>query len=201
MITYTGLNIFLAKNIQFKGTAEIGHCSIIGDFGDNPRDSLIGNNVKVGRFCFIEGGVNVGANFEADDYCGVYSTAQIGNNVKLLYGRKIYGRSIVGDNCIIGGDICERLILSDNVTFMGEVAHSHYNPKKDWDLTDEPSPTIGEGTIVGVNAILVGGIHIGKNCYISAGEILRHDLEDNMVFYKNHVYPIINFKGFLNTRF
>lgn len=84
---------------------------------------------------------------------------------------------------------------------MGEVAHSHYNPTLDWDTTDEPSPIIGEGSIIGVNAIIVGGISIGKNCYVSAGEIIRTDLEDNMVFIKGKAIPISKFKGLIKTRF
>jgi acetyltransferase-like isoleucine patch superfamily enzyme len=84
---------------------------------------------------------------------------------------------------------------------MGEVAHSHYQPKRDWDQTDEPSPTIGEGSIIGVNAILVGGISIGKNCYVSTGEILRVNLPDNSVYIKNKIVDIKSFRGLIATRY
>lgn len=200
MITRKGLNIHISNNAHFKGSAEIGHSSIVGDYNSDAQ-LTIGNNARIGRFCFIEGGINIGDNFELDDYCGVYTNAVIGHNVKLLYGKKIYGRSSVGNHCIISGNIPERCILADNVTFAGEVAHSHYNPQNDWDTTDEPSPVIGKGSVIGVNALLIGGITIGKNCYVSAGEILRHDLEDNMVFIKNKVVPLSAFKGLIRTRY
>ena len=191
---------FIAKNVNAENL-KIGRFSIIGDDYEQPRDLYIGKNSTIGRFCFIEGNVFIGENFVLDDYCAVYSGARIGNNVKLLYGKKIYGKALVGNDCIIGGNVPERCVLGDRVTFMGEVAHSHYDPTLDWDTTDEPSPTIGEGSIIGVNAIIVGGVSIGKNCYVSAGEIIKTDLEDNMVFIKGKVIPISNFKGLIKTRY
>lgn len=187
-------------NLDAHGDVSIGHWSIIGS-PDKPDDrvQMLGQ-ARIGRFCIVEGDVQIGDRFVMDDYCAVYASSRIGTNVKLLYGKKIFGRSKVGDNCIIGGNIPERCLLSDNVTFMGEVAHSHYDPTSDWDTTDEPSPTIGYGSVVGVNALIIGGISIGSNCYVSAGEILRHDLPDNTVFIKGQVFPISHFKGMLRTR-
>ena len=192
------MNTYISDKVIFTGTKIVGLSSIIGD---DSQKTIIGDNAKIGRFGIIEGNVIIGDNFELDDYCAVYANATIGNNVKLLYSKKIYGKSIIGNDCIIGGNVPERCILGDRVTFMGEVAHSHYNPAKDWDNTDEPSPIIGEGSIIGVNALLIGGIQIGKNCYVSAGEILRTDLPDNMVFIKNRQVHIKDVKGLFKTRY
>lgn len=196
----TDNNIFISKNVNVEGL-KVGKFSMVGDDKEQPRNLNLGKNINIGRFCFIEGGVSIGDNFVLDDYCAVYSGAKIGSNVKLLYGKKIYGNAHIGNDCIIGGNIPERCILGDRVTFMGEVAHSHYNPTLDWDTTDELSPIIGDGSIIGVNALIVGGITIGKNCYVSAGEIIRTNLEDNMVFLKGKVIPISKFKGLIKTRF
>ena len=192
------MNPYITEKVHFLGIKSIGFFSIVGD---EKMSTTIGDNAKIGRYCIVEGDVIIGDNFEMDDYCTVYQNCRIGNNVKLLYGKKIYGKSMIGNDCIIGGHIPERCILADRVTFMGEVAHSHYNPTRDWNTTDEPSPVIGEGSIVGVNAILVGGIHIGQNCYVSAGEILRTDLPDNTVFIKNEIKDIKYFKGLIRTRY
>ena len=199
MIQRNGENILISENVSHEGNLTVGHCSKIGDI--NKGSLTLGQNITVGSFCLIEGGSVVGDNAFIDDYCAIYSGAKVGNDLKLLYSKKIYGRSIIGDGCIIGGNIPERCILANRVTFMGEVAHSHYNPKSDWDTTDEPSPTVGEGSIIGVNSLLIGGISIGKNCYVSAGEILRHDLPDNTVFIKGQVFDIKHFKGLFRTRY
>lgn len=196
-----GKNSMLSDLIEYKDILAIGYSSIVG-FNERKEGKIIfGSNIKIGNFCNIETDIIMGNDIVIDDYCAIYSNANLGNNIKLLYGKKIFGKSIIGNNCIIGGDIPERCILADNVTFMGEIAHSHYTPSNDWDTTDEPSPTIGEGSIIGVNALLIGGITIGKNCYISAGEILRHDLPDNTVYIKGKIKNISEFKGLITTRY
>ena len=200
MINQNGLGILISDRIVYKGTIEIGHCSRIGDI-ENSDILVIGENIKIGAYCLIEGGSTIGNNAFIDDYCAIYHGARIGHNLKLLYSKKIYGKAVIGNDCIIGGNIPERCIVSDRVTFMGEVAHSHYNPQSDWDTTDEPSPFIGEGSIIGVNSLIIGGVKIGSNCYISAGEILRHDLPNNSVFIKNKIFEMKYFKGLIKTRY
>ena len=179
----------------------VGYCSVVGAPGSGKHVARIGPNVSVGRFCIIEDSVEIGSGTAIDDYCAIYSGAQVGENVKLLYGKKIYPNAVVGDNSIIGGNVPERAILAPFVTFMGEVAHSHHDASLDWDTTDEPSPTIGVGSVVGLNALLVGGISIGDNCYVGAGEVLRHDLPSHHVFLKASVYPLAHFRGLLRTRY
>ncbi len=180
----------------------IGEYCLIGREG-RYRDlpTQVGKNGTIGSYVMLEDNIQIGNRFSIDDYCAIYSGAKIGDDLILCYGKKIYSNSIVGNNCIIGGNICERMVIGDRVTFMGEVAHSHYNPTQDWNTTDEPSPKIGIGSIVGVNAIIVGGITIGDNCYVSAGEILRSNLPDHSVFIKNKIYSIATFKGLIKTRY
>ncbi len=201
MIVKTGIGTYIYNNVILEEGAEIGHHTILGGIANDCNILKIGSNAKIGSFCIIQEDTSIGKNVIIDDYCAIYAKTNIGNNLRLLYGKKIYGRSLLGNDCIVGGNIPERMILSDRVTFMGEVAHSHYNPQNNWDTTDEPSPEIGEGTIIGVNALIIGGIRIGKNCYVSAGEILRHDLADNSIFIKGRIMHISDFKGLIKTRY
>lgn len=185
-----------------ENNASIGEYCVLGRDGYyNDLPTHIGKDGEIGSYVIIENNIQIGDNFSIDDYCAIYSGAKIGNNLILCYGKKIYSNSIVGNDCIIGGNICERMVLGDRVTFMGEVAHSHYDPTQDWNTTDEPSPMIGTGSVIGVNAIIVGGITVGENCYVSAGEILRSNLPDNSVFIKNKIYSISSFKGLIKTRY
>ncbi len=200
MNNHVGCGVVINSSVNFQGRYHIGNYSIIGE--NSSGNALnIGNDACIGSFCLLYDGSQLGCNIEIDDYCAIYSNVVVGNRVKLLYGKKIYSKSIIGDDCIIGGNVPERMILSDRVTFMGEVAHSHYNPKSNWDTTDEPSPEIGEGSIIGVNSLIIGGIRIGKNCYVSAGEILRCDLPDDSVFLKGKIYSLSSFKGLFQTRY
>lgn len=155
---------------------------------------------SIGRFVIIEDGALIGDGCSIDDYCAVYAGAVIGPSTKLLYGARAHSHCRIGADCIIGGSVAERAILGDRVTYMGEMAHSHYNPRNDWDTTDEPSPVIGTGTVIGVNALLIGGIRVGRGCYVGAGEVLRHDMPDGWALVKGELKPITEFRGLLRTR-
>ena len=106
----------------------------------------------------------------------------------------------VGQNCIIGGDLSERVIVEDNVTFMGELAHNHRNPNLDWDTTDEPSPIFRRGTVVGVGAIVMGGISVGPFSYIAAGELVKSDVPPRKVVYKGKISNLEDWKGIIQVR-
>jgi len=186
-------------NVKFGSNPVIGSFAIVG--GDNAGLSRIGKNAHIGDYCKIGNGVNIGEGLRMEDYSAIYNNIIIGDNLKLLNGSKVFDNVKIGNDCIVGGDLAERCILGNRVTFMGEIAHSYYNPKLDWDTTDEPSPIIGDGTVIGCEAILFGGIKIGSNCYVSAGELLRHDLPDNTVYYKSKIFNIEFFKGLFQTRY
>ncbi len=197
-----GKGCIISEKTVFEGSVNIGHYVLIGAH-DDTADSMgiyIGANVNIGSFASIEENTIIGKNVVIDEKCSVYKNVTIGDNSKILYGAKIFSNSIIGKDCIVGSDIPERMILKDRVTFMGTVAHSYYNPLLDWDTTDEESPVVGTGSIIGVKSIIIGGVKIGNNCYLSAGEILRHDLPDNTVFLKGIIYPISKFKGLIKTR-
>ncbi len=196
-----GANAVISSQVEWRGSLCIGYCSIVGFIDGTEGKVTFGEDVDVGNFCMIESNVEIGSGANLANYSAVYSGAKVGCNVKLLHGTSIYSNAVVGNDCIIGGDIPERCILEERVTFMGEVAHSHHDASRDWDTTDEPSPTIECGSVVGVNAILIGGIRVGKNCYVSSGEILRHDLPDNKVFIKGSIMDISAFKGLIVTRY
>jgi glycosyltransferase involved in cell wall biosynthesis len=197
-----GEGCIISDKAVFKGTAKLGHYVIIEDSDNSEKQPIhIGNNVNIGSFAIIDSNSSIGNNVVVEDKCSIYKNVIIGDDCKILYGARIYSNSKLGNGCIIGGDIPERMILEDRVTFMGSVSHSYRDASKDWDTTDEDSPIIGEGSIVGLKSIIIGGIRIGKNCYVSAGEILRHDLPDNTVYHKGKIHQISIFKGLIKTRF
>ena len=197
-----GRGCIISENVIFKGVANLGHYVLIGAHSDNANQSIeIGNNADIGSFTIIEADSKIGDNVVIEDKSSIYKNVLIGNNCKILYGARVYSNSKIGNDCIIGEDIPERMILGDRVTFLGSVSHSYRDASLDWDTTDEESPIIGDGTVIGLKSILMGGIIIGKNCYVGAGETLNHDLPDNMVYLKGEMHPISKFKGLIKTRY
>lgn len=59
---------------------------------------MVNPNAKIGEWCDIHQGVNIGQNIEDD------SVPTIGNNVWIGPGAKIFGRIKIGDNTMIGAN-------------------------------------------------------------------------------------------------
>lgn len=153
-----------------------------------------------GRFTILDDAAEVHPSVELDDFTAIYGTARVGARSKILYGAKVYPGAVIGEDCIIGGDIPERCVVGDRVTYMGKMAHSHYDAAQDWDTTHEASATIEEGCMIGESALLIGPVRVGKGCYVAAGEVLRHDLLPFTVLLKGNIYPIQHFRGLIRAR-
>ena len=195
-----GENIIISSNVKFGQNLTIGHCSYVGYGKDENLNITIGDNVNIGAFCMLENGIIIGNNVDIDHQCLIYSGSSIGDNTKILYASKIFSDSKIGNKCIIGADVPERTIIEDNVTMLGEIAHSHRDATTDWDTTNEPSPIIKKGSIVGCRALIIGGVVIGEGAYIGAGEVVRCDIPPNSVLYKGEISPIDNWRGLIKTR-
>ncbi len=195
-----GKGIYIHDKVKMGKNVNIGHCSCIG-YGD-PEDGeiIIGDDVIISAFCIIHFGTKIRDGVFLDHYSKIGVDVTIGRNTKILYGKHVYDESTIGENCIIGGHVADRTTIEDNVTYLGEIAHSHRNASLDWDETEEPSPTIYNGSVVGVNALIIGGRKIGPCAYVGAGEIVRTDIDEGMFLYNGKIEPIKNFRGLFKSR-
>lgn len=66
--------------------------------------------------------------------------------------------SNVQDNCTLHCDFGIELVIGENVT-VGHNAVLH-------------SCVIGDDTLIGMGAMLLGGVRVGKNCLVAAGAVL-----------------------------
>jgi UDP-3-O-[3-hydroxymyristoyl] glucosamine N-acyltransferase len=198
--TENGIGIFVHEDVKVGKNVEFGHHSCIG-YGD-PSDGeiIIGDNVKIGAFCLIHFGSEINSSTVIGDYCSIGPEAEIGKNSKILPGKHVSYKATIGSNCIIGGHVADRTIIEDDVTFMGEIVHSHRDASKDWDTTVEESPVIKKGSVVGVNALIIGGITIGPCAYVGAGEIVSTDVERGIAFFKGKRSLLSSFRGFIKSR-
>ena len=74
---------------------------------------VINPNVRVGNYCRIHVGVNIGANKYGDD------VPEIGNNVYIGPGAKIFGKIYIGDNTKIGANAVVNKSCEGNCTLVG----------------------------------------------------------------------------------
>jgi serine acetyltransferase len=195
-----GTGIFVHDKVKIGKNVTIGHNSCIG-FGD-PEDGeiIIEDNVSIGAFCVIHFGATIRESVSIDHGCLIGSEVEIGKNTKILSGKEITYKVKVGENCIIGGNVADRTIIEDDVTYLGEIAHSHRDASRDWDTTEEPSPIIFKGSVVGVNALIIGPRKIGPCAYVGAGEIVRTDIGEGISLMKGEMKPLSSYRGMFKSR-
>ncbi|WP_276976905.1 hypothetical protein [Flavobacterium filum] len=195
-----GTGIFVHEKVKIGKNVSIGHCSCIG-FGD-PEDGelIIEDNVSIGAFCVIHFGAVIRESVEIEHKCVIGCEVEIGKYTKILSGKEVTYKARVGENCIIGGHVPDRTIIEDEVTFMGEIAHSHRDSSRDWDTTEEVSPVILKGSFIGVNALLVGVKKVGPCAFVGAGEFVKYSVGEGMAFINGVQKPISEIRGFVKSR-
>lgn len=195
-----GTGIFVHKDVKIGKNVAIGHGSCIG-FGD-PKDGdlIIEDNVKIGAFCVIHFGAVIRESAYIDHKCVIGIEVDIGRNTQVLSGKEVTYKAKIGNNCIIGGNVADRTIIEDDVTYLGEIAHSLRDASRDWETTEEPSPVIYKGSVVGLNALIIGPRKIGPCAYVGAGEIVRTDVGEGIAFMKGEMKPLSALRGMFKTR-
>ena len=108
----------------------------------------------------------------------VADSAQVMGNVTLAEGSSVWfgvvvrgdtetiavGRgSNIQDNCVLHADIGMPLIIGENVT-VGHQVMLH-------------GCTIGDGALIGIQAVILNGAKIGKNCLVGAGALVTEGKE------------------------
>lgn len=80
----------------------------------------------------------------------------------------------------VGVTIGYGLVIGDDVTFAGGVtcAARHYDDKPG---REQEFATIGDGVLVGANAVLVGGVTIGARAMIGANSVVLSDVPEGAV--------------------
>jgi len=195
-----GTGIFVHEKVKIGENVKIGHCSCIGYGDPEDGDIIIEDNVTIGAFCVIHFGAIIRESAIIDHKCVIGDEVEIGSKTQVLSGKEITYKSKIGANCIIAGNVADRTIIEDDVTYLGEIAHSHRNASLNWDETEEPSPIIYKGSFIGVNSLIIGARKIGPCAYVGAGEMVRTDIEKEMALMKGDTKPIKEFRGLFKSR-
>jgi serine acetyltransferase len=186
--------------MQIAHTANVGPFSVVGYEDDSEQVGEIGPNVTIGAHCLVSISAIISRDVTMDSYCRVGRRTVIGAGTQILYGSQIFAKCNIGENCIIAGEVPDRVTIEDNVTFMGDIAHSYLDASIPWNTIEEPSPTIRHGSVVGMRSLIIGPISIGPRSYIAAGEVVRNDIPADSVLYRGQVTPISKWRGFIKAR-
>ena len=140
-----------------------------------------GKNVYIGKHCALKGKSNI----VLDDGVTVRPYAQIwsgGGTVRIGRGSEI------GERCRISIanslEIGEKVLLSPNV-YITDCDHEYRNidvPVIEQGIVQKgQAVSIGDGSYIVINTVIVGNVKIGKHCVIGANSVVTKDVPDYSV--------------------
>jgi acetyltransferase-like isoleucine patch superfamily enzyme len=147
------------------------------------RSTTIGADSEVGPFCVIGEEAIIGEGTILDSYTLVEWGATVGKNVIATHRASVGAKATIGDDCVIGGLICERSVVGNGCRVFGDLIHRQLDPAMPWDVSEamEDSPTLEDGVFIGWGAIVIGDIKIGKGTYVCAGATVTRDVDPGQI--------------------
>lgn len=141
-------------------------------FGDGsaiafPTATLYGEPwIEIGAFTVLGGDMTLAAGMGPDYDLGPDTVVRIGSGCAI--GR---GSHIVAHKSIDIGDH----VYTGPYVYITDQNHSYANTEipvgLQWPVDDPVS--IGAGTWIGANAVILPGVHLGRNCVVAAGTVVR----------------------------
>lgn len=139
-----------------------------------------GQSVYIGKHCSLKGKhhITLADSVTVRPYTQIWS----GGMVRIGKGSEI------GERCRISIanslDIGENVLLSPNV-YITDCDHEDRNvniPVIDQGIVQKGQKvSIGEGSYIGINVVIVGNVKIGKHCVIGANSVVTKDVPDYCV--------------------
>ncbi|KZC99925.1 hypothetical protein TH47_17970 [Thalassospira sp. MCCC 1A02803] len=137
----------------------------------------------IGPYCVVGTGVTIGERVVLDSYTSVDPGVIIGDDTIVIYRASIGGGAKIGKNCVIGGFIPENTVIGDRSRILGTLTHLHSDASMDWDHHEdsEDSPVVESDVFVGLGALVVGGVKLGRKSYICAGAVVNSDVPEKHI--------------------
>jgi carbonic anhydrase/acetyltransferase-like protein (isoleucine patch superfamily) len=115
---------------------------------------------QIAESAWVADSASVIGRVRMDDHANVWYGAVLrGDNDLIHLGRN----TNVQDGCVLHTDAGLPLLLADNVT-VGHQVMLH-------------GCSIGEGSLVGIQAVVLNGVKIGRNCIVAAGSVVTEGKE------------------------
>ena len=195
-----GKDSFIEKTASFIGKVEIGDGCYIGahtiigqpsnfDISENRKPAgkksfkktVIGNNVLIQPNVVVSNDVIIKNNVQIDPFVIIGAHTRIGHHNKIVYQSQIYENVNVGNNCVIGGFLCDHSKVGNHVSMMGSLLHDYTDGWNDDDDLSDKSPIIENSVIVGYNSLVIGKVRIRRCTFIVAGSIVDKDTPGNCI--------------------
>jgi carbonic anhydrase/acetyltransferase-like protein (isoleucine patch superfamily) len=121
---------------------------------------LDGKSPKLGRGAWVSDSAQVIGEVELGEDASVWFGALIRGDCEAI---RIGRNTNIQDLAVLHADLGVPLVIGDNVS-VGHQAMLH-------------GCTIGEGSLIGIQAVILNGAKIGKNCIVGAGSVVTENKE------------------------
>ena len=124
-------SLILTKRGERLGFTISGNCFGLGLRINHYGMLIVNKHARIGKWCDINQGVNIGANGIIDDDGKIHlRTPVVGDYCYIGIGAKIFSDCRIGDNCRIGANAVVTKDVEDNMTAIGIPMKMHPNKHK-----------------------------------------------------------------------
>ncbi|MEM7315333.1 MAG: acyltransferase [Planctomycetota bacterium] len=135
------------------------------------QPTSIGDGTKIWHFCHVMQDCTIGRNCNFGQNVFVAAGCSIGNNVKIQNNVSVYRGVVLEDDVFCGPSMVFTNVI---------------NPRSAIERKDEYQQTlVRRGTSIGANATIVCGVTLGQYCFVGAGSVVTHDVDDFALVYGN----------------
>ncbi|MGE0659224.1 MAG: DapH/DapD/GlmU-related protein [Reyranellaceae bacterium] len=152
----------LARLPVFERRLRIGAGCSIGPHAVIYYDVVIGSHCLIGDAASIREQTEIGDRSVVGRHVTINYRTRIGSRTKIMDHCWIAGNAEIGDEVFIGGGV---LTSNDNAP-----------GRQVFDDAVMRGPTIGNGAMIGIGAILLPGVGIGSRAVVAAGAIVTKDV-------------------------
>lgn len=149
------------------------------------RGLKIGNDCLIMPGALLFEGARIGDAVTLEEHTTVGSITTIGHRTRLVFHAQVYHGVTVGEDCIIGALVANNSSVGSRCSIFGPLVHKYSgNDPTQWNTLDEPGPTIEDGVLVGMGAVVAGAVRIGAKARILPNALVSNDLPPNSVVKK-----------------
>jgi galactoside O-acetyltransferase len=138
------------------------------------------NGAMVHRLANLHGDIQIGANSRIDAFVTLSGTVRLGANVHIATGACIFANSApvtMGDNSGLSPG-AKVFTGTTDPRLEGPLA----NPQRSECMTRLGAVTIGEGSVIGTNSVVLPGVKIGTNAMVGALSLVKQSIPDHEVW-------------------
>ena len=165
-----GANFTFGHFMIIEADVVIGDNVSFGDYVKIRKGSVIGNDVRFGDYVKLMPDSRIGNNVQFDDYCNTSGYCKIGNNVVIKRQTMIGQATTIEDNVWLGSNITTNRLKY---------------PAMDRSQEKEEGVLIKTGCMIGSKALILAGVTLAKETWISSGGVVTKDTESGYVYLGN----------------